>query len=86
MTTDFNQLVLAEISDGIIVCNPDGIVAHWAKGAERLFGFSPEEAVGSRLGDLIFPENRRNEGDRIMQQVQSAGSYTHESLCRKKDG
>jgi PAS domain S-box-containing protein len=46
--------------DAILVRNfADGLVTFWNKGAERLYGWTAEEAVGRNIGDLIFLEPAR---------------------------
>ncbi|MBS2012963.1 MAG: PAS domain S-box protein [Deltaproteobacteria bacterium] len=48
-------------SDAIVGESLDGIVTDWNAGAERLFGHSASQAVGTRLADLILPEGRVDE-------------------------
>lgn len=52
------EAILGTQSDAIIVTDRDGMIDFWNPGAERIFGFSVEEAVGRSL-DLIIPENLR---------------------------
>jgi PAS domain S-box-containing protein len=52
------QALLASRGDAIVFTDLDGIVRFWSPGASRMFGFSPEEAVGASL-DLIIPERLR---------------------------
>ena len=56
--TQIAQALLAFGSDAIVATDRDGIIRHWNKGAERIFGHSAAEAVGQSL-DLIIPENLR---------------------------
>jgi len=53
----------------IIFAGRDGIIRLWNSGAEAIFGYSAEEALGQTL-DLIVPERQRSrhwEGyDRVM--------------------
>jgi len=49
---DFEQLV-ATINDAIVVSDPAGTITFWNPGAERIFGFTPVEALGHSL-DLII--------------------------------
>lgn len=44
--------------DAIIVGDAEGKILLWNRGAERLFGFTAEEAVGRSM-DLIIPERLR---------------------------
>jgi PAS domain S-box-containing protein len=52
------EALLASSSDAIVATDRDGIIRHWNKGAERIFGHSAAEAVGQSL-DLIIPEQLR---------------------------
>lgn len=54
---DFAQLVAAA-GDAIVAADPQGKVTLWNPAAERIFGFSREEALGQSL-DLIIPERFR---------------------------
>lgn len=45
-------------SEAIIVAGRDGMIRIWNLGAERMFGFTQAQAVGSSL-DLIIPESLR---------------------------
>jgi PAS domain S-box-containing protein len=53
----YQQFVEA-LGDAVIICDSDGLIRVWNAGAERLFGFTPAEALGSSL-DLIIPERLR---------------------------
>ena len=48
--------ILATASDAIIATDRTGIISFWNPGADRIFGFSADEAVGRSL-DLIIPDN-----------------------------
>src|SRR6266571_7576236 len=50
--------IVAASSDAIMFSDRAGIIRLWNSGAERMFGFSAEEALGQSL-DLIIPENLR---------------------------
>jgi PAS domain S-box-containing protein len=52
------EALLASASDAIIATDRDGIIRHWNKGAERIFGYTAAEAAGQSL-DLIIPEQLR---------------------------
>ena len=50
--------LLNSASDAIIATDRDGLIVFWNPGAERIFGFTADEAAGRSL-DLIIPENLR---------------------------
>ena len=54
---DFEQLLKA-IGDGVVVADAKGAIIFWNAAAERIFGFSEQEAIGKSL-DLIIPERQR---------------------------
>jgi len=44
--------------DAVIYADREGIIRLWNSGAEAMFGYSAEEALGQSL-DIIIPENLR---------------------------
>lgn len=54
---DYEQLVTA-IGDAIVISDASGAITLWNPAAERMFGFTQEEALGKSL-DLIIPERLR---------------------------
>ena len=52
------RTVLESAPDAIILADREGVIRFWNAGAERLFGFTPAEALGRPL-DLIVPEPQR---------------------------
>jgi len=54
---DFEQLV-AVIGDAVVISDASGAITLWNPAAERMFGFTQEEALGNSL-DLIIPERLR---------------------------
>lgn len=57
---------IVESSDDAIVSKSlDGIIRTWNAGAERIFGYSANEAIGQTI-NLIIPHDRRDEERRIL--------------------
>ncbi len=55
---DFHKTFLAEMPDGVMLADQDGIIRFWNAGCQRVFGFTAEEAIGRSM-DIIIPENLR---------------------------
>ncbi|WP_331284293.1 PAS domain S-box protein [Castellaniella denitrificans] len=55
---DLAERIVAQTTDALIYADRDGRIVRWNPAASRLFGFSPEEALGASL-DLIIPEHLR---------------------------
>lgn len=53
------QSLVESAGDAIIAADTDGMILLWNPAAERIFGFTSEEAVGHSL-DLIIPERFRD--------------------------
>jgi len=70
-TVDFQALVWA-MGDAVIGAGTDGAIVLWNPAAERMFGFTAEEALGGSL-DLIIPERFRNRHWNGYQQVMRTG-------------
>jgi PAS domain S-box-containing protein len=52
------QDILECISEALIFADQDGVIRIWNPGAESIFGYTSDEAVGQSL-DLIIPEHLR---------------------------
>jgi PAS domain S-box-containing protein len=51
---DCRRRLVDEAPDAILISDADGVIHLWNPGATRIFGFSPQEAVGQSL-DIIIP-------------------------------
>ncbi len=76
--------------DAILIADLEGIIRFWNAGAERFFGFTAAEAVGTPL-DLIIPENLRTRHNEGYERVMASGEtkYTTGLLSApglRKDG
>lgn len=56
-SVDYGQLVAAA-GDAVVVTDVAGLVTVWNPAAERIFGFTAEEAIGHSL-DMMVPERHR---------------------------
>jgi diguanylate cyclase (GGDEF)-like protein/PAS domain S-box-containing protein len=79
--------ILQHSRDAIIGVTLDGVVTSWSPGAEQVFGYSAEEAVGRHIR-LVCPSiAAQQEIDEIMRQVARGGGLDHfETTRRHKDG
>jgi PAS domain S-box-containing protein len=82
--------IVAASSDAIMFADREGIIRLWNSGAERIFGFTTEEALGQSL-DLIIPENLRGRHwDGYARVMQSGSSHYSIDLLSapalRKDG
>ena len=72
--------------DAIVSKSLNGVITSWNKGAERLFGYTAEEAVGQNI-TLIIPPERRDEERAIVEQLTRGERIDHlETVRMRKDG
>ncbi len=86
MATDFAKLILDETPDAVIVTTPEGEVVCWTRGAQSVFGYTGEEALGRPLASLIVPPGMQEAERGILRQTLAHGSANYESLRRARDG
>src|SRR6201984_3480563 len=72
--------------DAIVSKRLNGVITSWNKGAERLFGYTAEEAVGQNI-TLIIPPERRDEEKMIVEQLTRGERVDNfETVRMRKDG
>ena len=72
--------------DAIIGKNLDGIIQTWNAGAERLFGYKQQEAIGQSV-TLLIPPERAYEEPAILERLRRGEHIQHyEAVRRHKDG
>ena len=78
---------IVEFSDDAIVSKDlSGTITSWNRGAERLFGYTAEEAIGQPV-TMLIPEDRINEEPDILQRIRRGEHIDHyETIRRRKDG
>jgi PAS domain S-box-containing protein len=71
----------------IFLLDPEGIIVEWSEGAERITGFSAEEAMGQHVA-LIYPEEAvlAGEPERELAEAARTGRVEWEGWVARKDG
>jgi PAS domain S-box-containing protein len=78
--------IVQSSDDAIVGKTLDGVIASWNEGAERLFGYTAEEAVGQPIF-LIIPEDRRAEEEDVLSRLWRGERIDHfETIRQSKDG
>jgi PAS domain S-box-containing protein len=79
--------IVESSSDGIIGKTLNGVITSWNKGAEHLFGYSAEDAVGQPLASLIVPEGKEDEESDILNRIRCGERIqSFQTLRRRRDG
>jgi PAS domain S-box-containing protein len=78
--------IVASSDDAILSKNLDGIILTWNKGAERIFGYKPDEVIGKSI-TILIPPGRLDEEPQILAQLRRGERIDHfETVRRRKDG
>jgi diguanylate cyclase (GGDEF)-like protein/PAS domain S-box-containing protein len=86
----YSRSVLAAIvesaEDAIVGKTLDGIIRTWSPGAQRIFGYAPEEIIGRHIS-VLFPPDRLGEERMIIDRVERGERVeSYESRRLRKDG
>ncbi len=77
-----NQAKLLDLAnDAMIVRNPEGAISYWSQGAERLYGWAKEEALGRLIQDLC-----RTEFPTDVASILESDRWEGELVQRRRDG
>jgi PAS domain S-box-containing protein len=78
--------IVESADDAIVGKDLNGVITDWNGGAERIFGYTAEEAVGRHVSMLI-PPDRPDEEPQILRSIGRGEYISHyETVRRRKDG
>jgi PAS domain S-box-containing protein len=82
------RLMVESVSDyAIVMLDPDGMVASWNTGAQRIKGFSADEILGRHFSSFYPEEDVANgKPQRDLDQAAASGRYEDEGWRIRKDG
>lgn len=78
--------IVESSDDAIVSKNLDGIITSWNKGAERVFGYTAEEAIGRPI-TIVIPQDRHSEELEILTRIRRGERIDHfETVRQRKHG
>jgi PAS domain S-box-containing protein len=78
--------VVRRSTDAIIALEPDGSIQAWNRGAELIFGYSPDEAIGKPLLGLIFSPERQKDVIEAASALRKGDDFRAETVVTNKSG
>jgi diguanylate cyclase (GGDEF)-like protein/PAS domain S-box-containing protein len=78
--------LLDAVGQSVIATDLEGKVIYWNRGAQELYGWSSEEALGRNLRDLTVPQELVDQVDGITSQLRAGRTWSGEMLLRRRDG
>ncbi len=78
--------IVESSDDAILSKTLDGVIVTWNQGATRMFGYTPEEAIG-RPVTMLIPADRQHEEPAILERLRRGERIDHyETIRVRKDG
>jgi len=82
----FLAAIVESSDDAIITKDLNGVIMSWNSSAEKLFGYTAQEAIGKPVAMLIPPERKEEEPD-ILARLRRGEQVDHyETVRQRKDG
>lgn len=80
------EFIVNSGDDAIISKDLDGIITSWNNGAEKVFGYSHDEAIGKHIS-MLFPPEKIDEDRTILDRIKQGAPVAHYETERvTKDG
>src|SRR3954464_1649228 len=84
---DFRALVLAVRDYAIFMLSPEGIIASWNEGAQRIKGYAPGEIIGRHFSAFYPPEDdARGKAEHELRVAAAEGRFEDEGWRVRRDG
>jgi PAS domain S-box-containing protein len=78
--------IVESSDDAIISKDLNGVIVSWNAAAQRMFGYTADEAVGKSIRMLI-PDDRQGEEDHVLGRIRDGDRIEHfETIRKRKDG
>jgi PAS domain S-box-containing protein len=78
--------IVDQTTDAILAKDARGVITEWNRGAERLYGYTAEEAIGQPI-TLIVPEDRAGEETEILERIlQGRAVQGFDTIRKRRDG
>jgi PAS domain S-box-containing protein len=78
--------IIESAEDAIVGKTLEGVITSWNSGAERIFGYTADEAIGKPV-TMLIPEERMDEEPNILARIRAGERVEHYETVRvRKDG
>ncbi len=78
--------IIEQTNDAVVTTDPDGRITSWNQGAQRVFGYSAQEALGQSV-ELLYPKEYREKlPAELWARLQEKGTLEREVELLRRDG
>lgn len=82
----FKSDLLSHVGQAVIATDLQGKVSYWNNAAEKIYGWSPDEAMEQNVVDLTPAKQTEEQAKEIMKELSGGNSWSGEFLVKRKDG
>ena len=83
---EYSESLVKSSPVAIVNIDERDLIVSWNPGAEKLFGYTAQEAIGQNIDDLLVAQELREEAIAYNRQVQQDGRISVTTRRRRKDG
>jgi len=80
-----SRSIVESASEGVIVIDDHGAIETFNRGAQRIFGYSPEEIIGQKI-KLLIPSSRHEDPDEMLGGILNMGERKMSGIDRVVEG
>lgn len=78
--------IIRSSDDAVLTKDLSGVITGWNQGAQSIYGYSAEEAIGRPVSELLIPPDRRGEAKRILKEATLGEVVSFETQRITKSG
>jgi PAS domain S-box-containing protein len=85
-TIRYQADLVENIADAVVSIDKKNRLFSWNKGAEKIYGWSEEEAIGRELFEVVNPSNTTLSHEEFLQILRQTGSWSGEDFHHRRNG
>jgi PAS domain S-box-containing protein len=82
----FQAQLLNEVGQAVIATDPQGLINYWNRYAQKMYGWTAQEAMGQSIISMVVPEEQRDHADGVMEKLRRGERWEGEAILRRRDG
>ncbi len=82
----FRAELLDHVEASVVAVDPNGVITHWNKAAERLYGWTREEVLGRPARDVVVPAEARSTAAEVWATVREGRVWEGITKIRRREG
>jgi len=78
--------LLDEVDVSVIATDPDRMCTSWNRGAEQLYGWTAQEAIGRPLAEVVLVASEPGRAESLIERLRDEGRWDGQIELRRRDG